>query len=74
MLGLGILLFFLPSPILNGLAFGLGLYVWYETFGQPGIPRSYQRYFHDARGIDITGAISVRVRARRANRTVQRFV
>lgn len=46
MLGLGILLFLLPSPILNGLAFGLGLYIWYETFGQPGIPRSYQRYFH----------------------------
>ncbi|AHA29595.1 hypothetical protein [Exiguobacterium sp. MH3] len=46
MLGLGILLFLLPSPILNGLAFGLGLYIWYETFGQPGIPRNYQRYFH----------------------------
>lgn len=46
MLGLGILLFLLPSPILNGLAFGLGLYVWYETFGQPGIPRLYRWYFH----------------------------
>ena len=46
MLGLGILLFLLPSPILNGLAFALGLYVWYETFGQAGMPRSYQRYFH----------------------------
>lgn len=46
MLGLGILLFLLPSPILNGLAFGLGLFVWYETFGQARMPRSYQRYFH----------------------------
>lgn len=46
MLGLGILLFLLPSPILNGLAFALGLYVWYETFGQPGIPRLYRWYFH----------------------------
>lgn len=46
MLGLGILLFLLPSPILNGLAFGLGLFVWYETFGQAGMPRNYQRYFH----------------------------
>ena len=46
MLGLGILLFLLPSPILNGLAFALGLYIWYETFGQPGMPRGYQRYFH----------------------------
>jgi len=46
MLALGILLFLLPSSILNGLAFGLGLFVWYETFGQAGIPRNYQRYFH----------------------------
>ncbi|WP_410503024.1 hypothetical protein RIF24_07180 [Exiguobacterium acetylicum] len=46
MLALGILLFLIPSPILNGLAFGLGLYVWYETFGQAGMPRGYQRYFH----------------------------
>ncbi|MER2125264.1 MAG: hypothetical protein ABS936_14490 [Exiguobacterium indicum] len=46
MLALGILLFLLPSPILNRLAFALGLYVWYETFGQPGMPHNYQRYFH----------------------------
>lgn len=59
MLSLGILLFLLPSPFLNGLAFGLGLYVWYETFGQPGMPRNYQRYFHGMlAGLTILQVIS----------------
>ena len=31
---------------LNKFAFGLGLFVWYETFGQAGLPKIFRRYFH----------------------------
>lgn len=46
LLGIGILLFVLPYERLNNFAFGLGLYVWYETFGQAGLPKIFRRYFH----------------------------
>ncbi|WP_214855058.1 hypothetical protein [Exiguobacterium sp. s166] len=46
LLGLGILLFVLPYERLNNFAFGLGLYVWYETFGQVGLPKFFRWYFH----------------------------
>ncbi|MDX1259162.1 hypothetical protein [Exiguobacterium sp. K1] len=46
LLGLGILLFVLPYERLNNFAFGLGLYVWYETFSQVGLPKFFRRYFH----------------------------
>ncbi|RJP02387.1 hypothetical protein D3D03_03335 [Exiguobacterium sp. RIT452] len=46
LLGLGILLFVLPYERLNNFAFGLGLYVWYETFRQAGLPKNFRRYFH----------------------------
>ncbi|AFS70370.1 hypothetical protein [Exiguobacterium antarcticum] len=46
LLGLGILLFVLPYERLNNFAFGLGLYVWYETFRQAGLPPRFRRYFH----------------------------
>ncbi|HCN59325.1 MAG TPA: hypothetical protein DIS82_14315 [Exiguobacterium sp.] len=45
-LGLGVLLFVLPYERLNNFAFGLGLYVWYETFRQAGLPKIFRRYFH----------------------------
>jgi len=50
-LALGIVLFLIPSTILNGLAFGLGLFVWYETFGQAGLPLLFRRYFHGMLGV-----------------------
>ncbi|MCT4780512.1 MULTISPECIES: hypothetical protein [Exiguobacterium] len=50
-LALGIVLFLIPSTILNGLAFGLGLFVWYETFGQAGLPSLFRRYFHGMLGV-----------------------
>ncbi|MGE6556323.1 hypothetical protein [Exiguobacterium artemiae] len=46
LLGLGVLLFVLPYERLNNFAFGLGLYVWYETFRQAGLPKIFRRYFH----------------------------
>ncbi|MDI3235128.1 hypothetical protein QK289_08935 [Exiguobacterium antarcticum] len=46
LLGLGVLLFVLPYERLNNFAFGLGLYVWYETFRQAGLPKFFRRYFH----------------------------
>lgn len=46
LLGIGILLFVLPYERLNNFAFGLGLYVWYETFRQAGLPKIFRRYFH----------------------------
>ena len=46
LLGLGVLLFVLPYERLNNFAFGLGLYVWYETFRQAGLPKIFRRYFN----------------------------
>jgi len=50
LLGLGVLLFVLPYERLNNFAFGLGLYVWYETFRQAGLPKFFRRYFHGMLG------------------------
>lgn len=50
LLGLGVLLFVLPYERLNNFAFGLGLYVWYETFRQAGLPKIFRRYFHGMLG------------------------